>query len=160
MVIPKPTRDPLPEKGRLAGIDYGTVRIGVAITDPERKFVSPYENYSRKNPNLDAKFFREIVANERIVGWVVGLPTHLDGNESQKSYEARQFAEWLKKETNLPYDFGDERYTSYFAEEILREVKMTRKKTKQRLDMLAAQMMLQGYLDTQDKQGSTQGLGN
>ncbi len=77
--------------GRLAGIDYGTVRIGVAITDAERRIASPLVNYTRRGEKADAEFFRRLAEQEQIAGFVVGLPIHLDGNESQKSTESRQF---------------------------------------------------------------------
>src|SRR5438105_4537200 len=73
--------------GRLAGIDYGTVRIGIAITDREQRFASPLANYTRRNAALDADYFRALVAREQIAAFIVGLPLHLDGRESQKSTE-------------------------------------------------------------------------
>ena len=55
----------IPEKGRIAAVDYGTVRIGVAITDPERILCSPLENYNRRSPSKDAQYFRELAELER-----------------------------------------------------------------------------------------------
>ena len=88
--------------GRIAGVDYGAVRIGVAISDPEQRFASPLENYTRRTPELDARRFEQLAAEEEIALWVVGLPVHLDGRESQKSREARRFGEWLGKATGVP----------------------------------------------------------
>lgn len=139
--------DSLPRQGRLAGIDYGTVRIGIAITDPSQSISSPYENYTRRGEGNDAAWFREFVAEESIVGFVVGLPIHLSGDESEKSREARQFAAWLTRQTRLPVSFADERYTSVDAEAHLMAAKLTKKRRKARLDMLAAQMILKYYLD-------------
>ena len=62
--------------GRIAGVDYGAVRIGVAISDREQHFASPLENYSRRTPELDARKFKQLAAEEEIVLWVVGLPVH------------------------------------------------------------------------------------
>src|SRR5262245_22845128 len=108
--------DALPRTGRLAAIDYGTVRIGVAITDPDQRLASPLENYTRRGLEADAKWLTELVSRERIVGFVVGLPVHTSGEESQKSREAREFGQWAAKLTNLPLCYFDERYTSAHAE--------------------------------------------
>ena len=84
------------KQGRLAGIDYGTVRIGVAITDFEQRLASPYENYTRRGPTADAAYFRWLVEEERIERFVVGLPVHISGHESAKSLEARRFGEAVR----------------------------------------------------------------
>jgi putative holliday junction resolvase len=133
--------------GRVAGIDYGDVRIGIAISDPDRTIASPLENYTRRSLQQDAERFRRLVADEGVVLFVVGLPIHLDGQESQKSHEARQFGVWLGEVTGVPVEFYDERFTSVEAEQALLAADMTRKRRKKRLDMLAAQIMLSGYLE-------------
>jgi putative Holliday junction resolvase len=71
----------------------------------------------------------------------------LDGRESRKSHEARQFGVWLGEVTGVPVEFYDERFTSVEAEQALLAADMTRKRRKKRLDMLAAQIMLSGYLE-------------
>ena len=137
----------MPPLGRIAAIDYGTVRIGIAITDPDQKIASPYENYNRTTVTKDAKRFQQLVTDEKIVLFVVGLPLHTSGNESQKSQEARKFGKWLGEQTGVAIEFFDERYTSAHAEEMLIGIDMTRKQRKKRLDMLAAQLILKGYLE-------------
>ena len=67
--------------GRIAGIDYGTVRIGVAISDPDQTLASPLETYNRRNDALDREWFKRLAKEERVVRFVVGLPVHLDGHE-------------------------------------------------------------------------------
>ena len=74
-----------PHEGRLAGIDFGTVRIGIAICDYRQSFASPVENYQRKDPEADARRFRQLANEEEIVGFVVGLPISTDGNETAKA---------------------------------------------------------------------------
>ena len=142
--------------GRVAGIDYGTVRIGIAISDPERKIVSPLENYTRRGLDQDAARFRRLVADEGVVLLVVGLPIHLDGRESDKSQEARRFGQWLGETTGVPIEFFDERFTSHEAEQLLLGAELTKKRRKKRMDMLAAQIMLTAYLESQ---GGREGLG-
>jgi putative Holliday junction resolvase len=145
--------------GRIAGIDFGTVRIGIAVSDPDGIIASPLENYTRRGKEQDAQRFRRLVAEERVTLFVVGLPVHLDGRESEKSQEARQFGQWLTEITGVPVEFFDERFTSREAEQHLLGAEMTRKRRKKRLDMLAAQIMLSAYLESRGRAGeSTQGL--
>jgi putative holliday junction resolvase len=143
--------------GRVAGIDYGTVRIGIAISNPERTIASPMENYTRRGLDQDAKRFRRLAVDERIELFVVGLPIHLDGRESQKSIEARAFGKWLSETTGVTVEFFDERFTSHQAEEFMLAADMTRKDRKKRLDKLAAQIMLTAYLES--PRSGDEGLG-
>ena len=140
--------DALPREGRLAGIDYGTVRIGVAICDPSQSLASPLENYNRRTPELDARWLKTLAAQERIVGFVVGLPIHTSGQESQKSSESRKFAAWIEELTSLPVQLFDERYTSLHAEALLLDAGLTSKQRKARLDKLAAYVLLTAYLES------------
>lgn len=134
--------------GRVVGIDFGTVRIGVAISDPDRILSSPYETYVRKNADADALYFQRLVQEEHVVQFVVGLPIHLSGDESEKSREAVAFAQWLTQTTGVAIDFVDERFSSVEAERLLRSAKMTNKKTKARRDKIAAQIILATYLES------------
>ena len=140
--------DSLPRSGRLAGIDYGTVRIGVAICDPAQSICSPLENYNRRTPPLDARWLKTLAEQERIVGFVVGLPIHTSGQESQKSAEARKFAAWVNEITGLPVQLFDERYTSADAEALLLDAGFTTKQRKARLDKLGAYILLSAYLES------------
>jgi putative Holliday junction resolvase len=118
--------------GKIAGIDYGTVRIGIAISDVDRVLASPYETYTRKSPEQDAKYFRQLVSEERITQFVLGLPLHLSGDLSEKAKEVLEFGRLLTIITNIPVDYMDERYTSVEAERILRQAGLTDKKRKER----------------------------
>jgi putative Holliday junction resolvase len=133
--------------GRIAGIDYGTVRIGIAVSDPDRILASPYETYVRTNPEKDAAYFRQLVSEERIALFVLGLPLHLSGDLSEKAKEVFRFGKWLTSITGLNVDYMDERYTSVEAEHLLREARLTNKKRKERRDKLAAQILLSAYLE-------------
>lgn len=134
-------------KGRLLGVDYGTVRIGLAVSDPDRIIASPLATYTRRDPEADANYFRELVQAESIVGLVVGLPVHLSGREGQKAIEARAFGKWLAEIAKLPLVFYDERFTTVQAESALWDAGLTHKRRKDRRDRVAAQMLLQAYLN-------------
>ncbi len=137
----------VPESGVLLGIDYGTRRVGVAVSDRDQRFSSPLHNHDRHGVQVDERFFRKVVEEYQPVGLVVGLPIHLSGDESEKSREARKFAEWLGTVTGLPYTFQDERFTSFQAEKLLLAAELSKKKRKERMDKLSAQILLQTFLD-------------
>jgi len=147
----RPVRSTSP--GRIAGIDYGTVRIGIALADRETRIATPYENYQRRTKELDAAWMKKLVAEEKVELLVIGLPVHMSGAESQKSRECRAFGSWLQTETGVPAVFFDERYTSAQAEEMLEAAGFTSKQRKARLDMLAAQILLTAYLEAEDRGG-------
>jgi putative pre-16S rRNA nuclease len=132
---------------RIAGIDFGTVRIGIALADTSIGIASPLDNYNRRTPALDAEYFVALVREEAIDRFVVGLPVHLSGEESQISAEARRFGAWLGDVTGVPVEFFDERFTSAEAEELLGSARLTKKQRRARLDQLAAQIMLTAYLE-------------
>jgi putative holliday junction resolvase len=138
----------LPHEGRLAGIDFGTVRIGVAVTDRRQTLASPLDNYTRRDAAADLKYFEQLAAQEQIVGWVVGLPVHSDGRESKLSQAARKFGDVLAAATGQPVAFFDERFTSVEADQFLGAAKLSAKQRKERRDMLAAQIMLSAYLES------------
>jgi len=140
-----------PTQGRIAGVDFGEVRIGIAICDPTQRLASPLENYSRRSREEDAQHFQLLVDREQIVGFVVGLPLFASGDESQKSREARQFGAWLEGATGCPVQFFDERYSTVAAEQILTGAGLTSKKRKQRRDMLAAHIILASFLESQSR---------
>jgi len=140
--------------GRIAAIDYGTVRIGVAVSNASQTLASPYENYNRRTKALDADYFARLAKEERIARFVVGLPVHTSGRESEKSIEAKAFGAWLGELTGLPVDFFDERYTTSIAQQMLAEQGVPPKRRKERLDKLAAQILLTAYLESTDRGNS------
>jgi putative Holliday junction resolvase len=144
----------LPDEGRLAGIDFGTRRVGIAICDANQLMASPFDVCQRGSTLEDAAFFQKLVEEESLVGLVVGLPVYGSGDESQKSLEAREFGQWLGQLTGLPVAFHDERYSTAQAEELLGEASLSRKQRKQRVDKVAAQLILSAYLESARSTGT------
>jgi len=142
---------PFPEAGALLCIDFGTKRLGFAVCNREQTIASPVENYTRSSLDQDTRALRRIVADYHVVGLIVGLPVHMSGAEGGTARVARTFGEWAAKITSLPLRFADERFSSLTAEAYLFAAEMTNKKRKQRLDMLAAQTILQNYLDRTER---------
>jgi putative holliday junction resolvase len=136
-----------PREGRVIGIDYGTKRVGVAISDQYQKIASPLHNYQRHSRLADEHFYRSAAREYEAVGLVVGLPVHMSGDESQKSGEARKYAAWLSKVTKLPVGFQDERYSSVQAEALMMQANLSPQQRHARIDMMAAQILLQEFMD-------------
>ena len=147
-----------PSRGRLAAVDFGSVRHGVAICDPDRILASPYEVRRTEGAEKDAAYFREVAHQERIAGFVVGLPIHCDGGESLKSRECREFASWLAAETGLPVRLFDERFTTAAASQRMRSGRYSRKGKKERLDAIAALVLLESFLEACRYHGDTAGI--
>ncbi|TWU23055.1 putative Holliday junction resolvase [Novipirellula galeiformis] len=136
-----------PATGRLAAIDFGSVRIGIAICDPDRILASPLEVHSASEWAKDGDYYRELTKQERIAAFVVGLPIHLDGGESEKSLQAREFARWLSVETGKPVRLFDERFTTADANNRMRAAGYTRQGKKKRLDAVAALVILESFIE-------------
>jgi putative Holliday junction resolvase len=133
--------------GRILAIDFGTRRVGAALSDPRALIASPLETYERRSPLLDAAHYRQVVEDEGVDRIVVGLPLHTSGAESESATLARGFGAWLGQVTSRPVHFFDERYTSVEADALLRDSGLAKRARKERRDMLAALVLLQAYLD-------------
>ncbi len=131
----------------LLGVDTGTVRIGLAISDPDRKIAFPLTVYERSGRERDAAYFRAVIEKERVGGLVIGLPVHTNGQEGVKALEAREFGTWLGTLCGLPVIYWDERFTTVEAESAMWAAGLTHKRRKERRDKVAAQLLLQAYLD-------------
>jgi putative holliday junction resolvase len=137
-----------PAFGRLLGIDYGDKRMGFAISTPEQTISSAIENYSRRTSALDLKQIKHWCEEYVVKGIVIGLPIHMNGLESPKSTQCRRFAAWLFEHLGLPIALHDERCTTAVVIDHLIELDLSRKQRKKKLDMLAAQVLLESYLNS------------
>jgi putative Holliday junction resolvase len=137
-----------PTRGRLLGLDYGTKRVGLALSNREQTIATPHETYERRDAVQDARYLVRVVQEYTVVGIVVGLPVHMSGDEGEKAREARAFGEWAAKATERPVVYADERFTTAQANEHLSAAQLSPKKRKAIRDMLAAQILLQSYLDS------------
>ena len=141
------TNSEIPLTGRLAGIDFGSVRIGISTCDPSQKWVTPLTTYTRRTDRLDQLYFCQLAGQEQLVGWIVGLPIHCDGKESLKSTEAREFSRWLEQISSLPVGLFDERFTTAEARRLLNQTYICAQKKKKKLDGLSAHLILTHYLE-------------
>lgn len=132
---------------RILGLDYGTKRVGAALSDPGRTIAFPVEVYALRGAKHDASHYRELVEENDVERIVIGLPLHTSGREGQSAALARTFGDWLGGVTGRPVIYYDERYSTVEAEQRLIDAGLKRDKRKALRDQLAAQIMLQGYLD-------------
>ncbi len=130
-----------PAAGRVAAIDNGRKWIGVAICDAQRIIPSPLcMHRPTGDATTEATFFRKLVTEETIGGFVVGLPVHADGSDSRVSVEVERFGAWLKESTGCPLVLHDERYSSQKAVALVAGLGMSRRQKKARTDSLATQI--------------------
>jgi putative Holliday junction resolvase len=137
----------LPREGAIAGLDLGTVTIGVAVSDLRRRVATPLETVRRKKFTLDAARLLEIVEARALQGFVLGLPVNMDGSEGPRAQSTRAFARNLERLTPLPIAFWDERLSTVAAERALLEADTSRKRRAEIIDSVAAGFILQGLLD-------------
>ena len=150
-----PQSDTIPNSGRVIGVDFGTARIGIAISDPGQSIASPLEIRQVQNQSSDAKYFQKLVDAEQAVGFVIGLPLHMSGDESKKSKEAVAFGRWLSELTGKPVAWQDERYSTAAAKEICMQLGLRGDKRKQHLDKIAAQVILSSWLERESRSDET-----
>lgn len=132
---------------RIMGLDYGDVRIGVALSDSTHLIATGLETYTRKTNNLDIAHLKRIIDENGVDFVVFGLPLNMDGSEGIRVVKTKSFAAKLVAETGVMVDYYDERLSSVDAEEILVNAGVRRDKRKEVIDKLAATLILQGYLD-------------
>ena len=132
----------------ILGFDFGTKRLGVAVSDLLRTVATPQKTIFRSDWNADLKAIRTLVAEKEVGALVYGLPLQMNGEEGDTAKAVRSFAQKLAQEIPLPYAFWDERLSSKAMENFLiKEVDMSRAKRKDILDSSSAAYILQGVLD-------------
>lgn len=134
--------------GAVLAIDFGTKRLGIAVTDRDRRFVFPRDTIQRTDPAADTEALRRVAEDEHAELVVIGLPLNADGSEGGMVAAVRAFGNAVSAALGLPVTFVDERYTTIEAEERLRErfPRDTRKRRSLR-DRAAATLILKTYLE-------------
>ncbi|MBQ3234877.1 MAG: Holliday junction resolvase RuvX [Clostridia bacterium] len=126
--------------------DIGDKRIGVAVSDPFGEFALPLETYYRKNFNKDIEYLAKLAKDRFAEVIVCGLPLNFDGSKSEQTLKTESFVEELKKHTDIPIVFEDERFTTLEARRILIEGNVRREDRKSVIDKVAASYILENYL--------------
>ena len=137
-------------KDRVIGLDVGSKRIGIAISDPFGWTAQPVMTLHRTELSDDLAKINELIIKENAKSLVLGLPKNMDGSVGFQGEEVRAFSEELKAviDPQISISFWDERLSSVAAERILIEGNVSRKKRKGVIDKMAAVVILQTYLDS------------
>jgi putative pre-16S rRNA nuclease len=139
---------PMPAlKPRVLGLDVGSRRIGIAISDPLGLTAQGLPTLQRQNKRLDFEHLTKVVSDYQISEIVVGYPLRLSGMEGIQSGKMQLFAEELRKKFGLPVHLWDERLTSTQANRLLRETDLSIKKRGQAVDRMAAILILQNWME-------------
>ena len=136
---------------RIIALDVGDRRIGIAVSDPLGITAQPVETYTRVGYGPDVRRISQIAQQYGTNHILCGLPRNMDGSEGFQVEKVREFAEQLEK-AGFEISFYDERMTTMLAEGALLEANMSRENRKKKVDMIAAVMILQSYLDAQAMQ--------
>ena len=131
----------------IAGLDLGTMTIGVALSDTRRQVATPIEVIRREKFTLDAARLLALLDQRGATGIVLGLPLNMDGSSGPRVQSTQAFARNLEKLTTLPICYWDERLSTVAAERALLEADTSRKRRKEVIDQVAAGFILQGALD-------------
>lgn len=132
---------------RAMALDVGSVRVGVAVSDPMRITANGVETYKRTGDDeADAKYLAALANKYAPVTLVFGLPRNMNGTYGPQAGKTREFAGIVAKYFDGEIDFYDERLSTAAAERVLLEADVSRKKRKTVIDKMAAVIILQGYL--------------
>jgi len=135
----------------MLGLDYGSHRIGAALSDPLGITAQPLPAIRRRGDNRDIEAIGELVREFSVDGVLLGLPLMLDGTEGEQAKRARTFGEKIAGRLGIPVETWDERMTTVQAERHLTASGMRREKRKEVRDSLAAVILLQSFLDFRNR---------
>lgn len=136
------------------GLDVGSRRIGIAVSDPLGITAQGLETLQRKNKRHDFEHLQRVIREYSVSEIVVGLPLRMSGAEGTQSEKMRAFAEELKAKFGLPVHLWDERLTSAEANRFLRETELSIEKRGKAVDRMAAVLILQGWMERRSAFGS------
>jgi putative holliday junction resolvase len=140
---------------RILGLDIGSKRIGVALSDELGYTAQGVETVTYSDPEIAADRIQGIAESRGVTEMVIGIPYNMNGTEGPQVRNVREFIERLRKRIDVPIHEWDERLTTFAAERVLLEADISRAKRKKVVDKLAAVLILQGFLDSQTFKGST-----
>ncbi len=129
------------------GIDFGKARIGIALSDETKFLASPHSTYHRKGEDIDIEYLATLIREQKVDEIVCGLPMNMQGEEQEIAHSTREFMNKLSGKVGIEISFVDERLSSVMAEDMLKEHERDWRKRKEKLDAVAASIILQDYLD-------------
>jgi putative Holliday junction resolvase len=142
--------DERPAHPRVLGLDVGSRRIGLAVSDPLGLTAQGLETLQRQNKRLDFEKLQQVIREYQVSEIVVGYPLRMSGEEGIQAEKMQLFAEELRQWFKLPVHLWDERLTSTQANRLLRETDMSIRRRGQVVDQMAAVLILQNWMDSRD----------
>lgn len=139
--------------GRIAGVDVGAKRLGFALSDPDQFLASAKEVVTLDSADQATNAIEAFCRRHEVESVVLGLPVNMDGSKGPAARKVEEVAERLRKRLGIPVLFWDERLTTRAAHGFLIEAGTRREKRRELVDKVAAQLILQGYLDSRAPQG-------
>ncbi len=139
---------PIPAKGRILALDLGKKRIGLALSDPLGLTAQGLPTLERTNLREDIAALWRLASEREVSLILMGFPLHMSGHEGRQTEYTRDFAAKLGERTGLPVRFWDERLTTVEANRVLRESGVSIAKRARAVDKLAAQILLESYLES------------
>jgi putative Holliday junction resolvase len=134
---------------RVLGLDVGDKKIGLSMSDSTRSIAQALKVYRRSTLEKDLNELKGIAEEHGIEEIVIGLPKDLSGAIGKRASEVMAFAEEIRKHTSINTVLWDERFSTNEANRIFEMAQVSHKKRKPFIDMMASQIILQGYLDAQ-----------
>ena len=134
--------------GRILAIDYGSRRMGLAVSDPLGITAQGLDTLERKNKRADFGRLERTIREYQVREIVLGNPLRMSGEEGTQSQKVAGFAEELRRRFQIPVHLWDERLTSAEANRLLREADLSIKKRAQAVDRMAAVLILQSFLQS------------
>ena len=139
---------------RIMALDIGEKRVGIAVSDPGERVASPVCVLAADEVRAAARPFRRVLDDWEPDLLLCGLPMTLVGEEGPQAQRVRAFADEVSKLVSIPYEFADERLSSAEAKRSLREKGLNEKAMRGKVDMIAASLFLQAWLDARSPNGS------
>lgn len=133
---------------RVMGVDLGTKRIGIAISDESATLAQGREAIERTSDKEALARIKEIAGEYGVSKIVLGYPVNMDGTVGPRAEDSEKFAELIKEVLDVEVELWDERWSTKEAEDVMITADLSRKKRKKVIDKMAAQIILQGYLDS------------
>ena len=133
---------------RILGIDFGSVRVGLSLSDLTQTIAKPFDTIKYKNLDDLLSQLKIIIDNNQVNKLVIGIPLNMKGQDTKQTLKVKEFVSFLKQNISIEIRLIDERLSSIEAEKAMRAMNIKTGHNKGRIDKIAASVILQEYLDS------------
>ena len=135
---------------RILGIDYGSVRVGLSLSDLTQTIAKPFNTITYKNLDDLLSQLKAVIDNNQVCKLVVGIPYNMKGQDTKQTLKVKEFITFLEDNLSLEVELIDERLSSIEAEKTMHKMNIKTGHNKAEIDKIAASVILQEYLDSYD----------